>query len=227
MGSKYLFVDWEGGGNLPPALTLTRQLVERGHRVRMLCDPADEADVVAVGCEFVPYTRAPHRHDKSAESDFLRTWEARTPMEALARSQERIMFGPALSYARLPYDDLSESLLDGIVGHGVLQTSLLPGTHRAKLASAIARPTNFTTKPTEPEFGKRAPGGWHPLMSPRPACLARGTCVPLPTSPRTLPCPGTPRGSRGSRVRAGRRRSSRPSKGIRTPVFGRIPSSAL
>lgn len=59
MGDRYLFVDWEGGGNLPPALTLARQMVERGHRVRVLCDPADEADVRAAGCKFVPYTRAP------------------------------------------------------------------------------------------------------------------------------------------------------------------------
>jgi len=75
MGSRYLFVDWEGGGNLPPALTLARQMVERGHRVRVLCDPADEADVSAAGCKFVPYIRAPHRRDKSAESDFIRDWE--------------------------------------------------------------------------------------------------------------------------------------------------------
>jgi hypothetical protein len=40
-------------------------------------------DAVA-GCKFVPYTRAPHRPDKSAESDFIRDWEARIPIEALA-----------------------------------------------------------------------------------------------------------------------------------------------
>jgi len=100
MSGKYLFVDWEGGGNLPPALTLARQMVARGHRVRVLSDPADEADVRAAGCEYVSHTRAPHRHDKSAKNDFIRDWEARTPMAALARSQDRIMCGQALSYAR-------------------------------------------------------------------------------------------------------------------------------
>src|SRR5215208_5994182 len=39
----------------------------------------------------------------------------------------------------LPYDDLSEPLLDGIVWHGVLQASLLAEVHRAKLAPAGAR----------------------------------------------------------------------------------------
>jgi UDP:flavonoid glycosyltransferase YjiC (YdhE family) len=86
---KYLFVDWEGGGTLPPALTLARQLAERGHHVRVLSDPVSEADVTAAGCAFVSYTRAPHRNDRSAASDFVRDWEASSPMEALARTQQR------------------------------------------------------------------------------------------------------------------------------------------
>ena len=49
MARNYLFVDWEGGGTLPPALTLARQLAERGHHVRVLCDPVAEADVLAAG----------------------------------------------------------------------------------------------------------------------------------------------------------------------------------
>src|SRR5215203_3396834 len=39
----------------------------------------------------------------------------------------------------LPYDELSEPLLDGIVWHGVLQASLLAEVHCAKLALAAAR----------------------------------------------------------------------------------------
>lgn|SRR5437764_10386110 len=115
MSSKYLFVDWEGGGTLPPVLTLARQLSERGHHVRVLCDPVAEADVTAAGCAFVSYTRAPHHSDRSPESDCIRDWEARSPMDALARLQERIMFGPALAYARDVLDELAREPADALV----------------------------------------------------------------------------------------------------------------
>src|ERR671910_1088178 len=50
----------------------------------------------------------------------------------------------------LPYDDLSEPLLDGIVCHGVLQASLLPEVHCAKLAPLPQDATSFTKYPTGP-----------------------------------------------------------------------------
>ena len=139
MGDRYLFVDWEGGGNLPPALTLARQMVERGHRVRVLCDPADEADVRAAGCKFVPYTRAPHRPDKSAESDFIRDWEARTPMEALARSQDRVMFGPALLYARDVLEELERESADALVINRTLYGAMA-AAEKAALPFAVLMP---------------------------------------------------------------------------------------
>jgi hypothetical protein len=39
---RFLFVWWEGGGNMPPALHLVRQLVARGHSVHVLGDPVSE-----------------------------------------------------------------------------------------------------------------------------------------------------------------------------------------
>ncbi|HEX8906879.1 MAG TPA: hypothetical protein VF771_18660, partial [Longimicrobiaceae bacterium] len=139
MSSRYLFVDWEGGGNLPPALTLARELVERGHRVRVLCDPADDADVRAAGCGFVSYTRAPHRPDKSAGSDFIRDWEAHTPMEALARSQDRVMFGPALSYARDVLEELEREPTDALVINRTLYGAMA-AAEKAALPFAVLMP---------------------------------------------------------------------------------------
>ena len=139
MGNRHLFVDWEGGGNLPPGLTLARQMVERGHRVRVLCDPADEADVNAAGCEFVSYTRAPHRLDKSAESDFIRDWEARTLMEALALSQDRVIFGPALSYARDVLEELEREPADALVVNRTLYGAMA-AAEKAVLPFAVLMP---------------------------------------------------------------------------------------
>jgi MGT family glycosyltransferase len=139
MSNRYLFVDWEGGGNLPPALTLARQLAERGHRVRVLCDPADEADVLAAGCAFVAYTRAPHRHDKTAASDFIRDWEATSPMDALARSQQRIMFGPALAYARDVLEELAREPADALVINRTLYGAML-AAEKSGLPFAVLMP---------------------------------------------------------------------------------------
>jgi hypothetical protein len=64
----FLFVVWEGGGNLPPILGLAQRLVERGHSVRVISDPCNEQEVLSTGATFVPYTRAPRRHDRHAAS---------------------------------------------------------------------------------------------------------------------------------------------------------------
>ncbi len=96
--SRFLFVMWEGGGNVAPQLALARKLVQRGHRVRVLADPCIREEVEAVGGEWIPFRRAPHRVDRSLESDIVRDWEARSPLGAFA--QDRIMFGPALHTPR-------------------------------------------------------------------------------------------------------------------------------
>jgi UDP:flavonoid glycosyltransferase YjiC (YdhE family) len=96
--SRFLFVLWEGGGNVPPQLGIARRLLTRGHRVRVLGDPCLEADVRRGGADFAPFTRAPHRLDRSPDSDFVRDWEARTPIGEFARTRDRAMMGPAADY---------------------------------------------------------------------------------------------------------------------------------
>jgi UDP:flavonoid glycosyltransferase YjiC (YdhE family) len=49
-----LIVTWDGGGNLPPALGIARELVRRGARVRVLGHRIQEDAVRAAGLEFHP-----------------------------------------------------------------------------------------------------------------------------------------------------------------------------
>lgn len=173
MSNNYLFVDWEGGGNLPPALTLARQLVERGHRVRVLCDPADKADILAAGCAFVSYTRAPHRSDKSAESDFIRDWEATSAMDALARSQQRIMFGPAYNYARDVLEELAREPADALVINRSLFGAMV-AAERARLPFAVLMPGIYETPhPGVPPIGLGLMPAHGPLGRLRDAALTR------------------------------------------------------
>ncbi|MFU8874006.1 glycosyltransferase [Micromonospora sp. SL4-19] len=53
-----LFVTWDGGGNVPPALGVAAELQRRGHAVRMLGHPGQRQAVEAAGLRFEPYRHA-------------------------------------------------------------------------------------------------------------------------------------------------------------------------
>ncbi|MBJ7358632.1 glycosyltransferase [Nocardioides sp.] len=52
--ADYLFVTWDGGGNVPPAVGIARELRRRGHTVRFLGHAGQEQALTAAGFEFVP-----------------------------------------------------------------------------------------------------------------------------------------------------------------------------
>ena len=58
--SDILFVTWDGGGNVPPALAIARELQSRGHDVRFLGHAGQAEQITAAGFEFV---RARHARD--------------------------------------------------------------------------------------------------------------------------------------------------------------------
>jgi hypothetical protein len=51
----FLFVVWEGGGNIPPILGLAKRMISRGHEVMVMSDPCNEPEARAAGCDFFPY----------------------------------------------------------------------------------------------------------------------------------------------------------------------------
>jgi len=68
-------------GNAPPQLAVTRELVERGHEVRVLAHRATRERVQHTGAEFVEFRRTfPDMDITRRETDTLRDWEPRTPV---------------------------------------------------------------------------------------------------------------------------------------------------
>ncbi|WP_243057982.1 glycosyltransferase [Nocardioides sp. SR21] len=61
--SDFLLVTWDGGGNVPPATALARELVRRGHTVRFLGHPSQEQALAGAGFTFVR-----PRHARSFDS---------------------------------------------------------------------------------------------------------------------------------------------------------------
>ncbi|MEU8263295.1 glycosyltransferase [Micromonospora sp. NPDC048999] len=53
-----LFVTWDGGGNVPPALGIAAELHRRGHAVRLLGHPHQRQAVEAAGLRFESYRHA-------------------------------------------------------------------------------------------------------------------------------------------------------------------------
>jgi len=116
----FLFTTWEGGGNIPPTLTTVRKLVASGHRVRVMSDACNQAEVETAGGEFIPWCRAPSRPDKTASSDLMRDWEASSPQEGFDRMLDKIMCGPALAYARDVIDEIGNQRPDLVVSSEML-----------------------------------------------------------------------------------------------------------
>ncbi len=117
-----LFTTWEGGGNIPPVLTVARKLRARGHRVRLMSDRVNAEDAAAAGLAFHPWQTAPSRPDRQPTSCPLRDWEATTPQEGIGRMLDRIIFGAALDYAR----DLA-AVLDAEPADLVVTSEMLMG----------------------------------------------------------------------------------------------------
>ena len=160
-GKRFLFVIGEGGGNVPPQLGLARKLVLRGHEVRVLTEPCIAQDVHAIGASYVSFTQAPHRNDRSRDSDFVRDFEAKTPIGALAAFRDRVIFGPARAFAA---DTMAE--IERWQPHVVAPDWLRTGA--AVAAEAAGIPTALLVHGLNllPEPGKPPPGfGFLPAKS--------------------------------------------------------------
>ncbi|MCW3475588.1 glycosyltransferase [Limobrevibacterium gyesilva] len=137
-----LFATWEGGGNVPPILSAIRQMVARGHRVRLIADSVIGPEAMETGAAFTPWRRAPNRTDRSSASDTLRDWEAGSGLEGFERLRDTIMCGPALAQAQDVLDELARRPADLIVGNellfGVMTAAEASGTPLVLLCPNIS-----------------------------------------------------------------------------------------
>lgn len=71
--SNILFVTWDGGGNVPPAIGIAAELQQRGHRVRVMGHHVQDAHVSATGLDFTAFrtARAFQAIDNSTPLDYV------------------------------------------------------------------------------------------------------------------------------------------------------------
>ena len=115
--SSILFVTWDGGGNVPPALGIAAELQRRGHHVRVMGHPVQDQHVRALGLDFTAFrTARPFTAvDNSTPLDYLGVFGDRAMggdiVEELRRQSadlvviDCILFGAmeAVAAAGVPY----------------------------------------------------------------------------------------------------------------------------
>lgn len=148
---RYLFVTWEGGGNVPPVLDLARSLVARGHAVSVLGEPCLESRVAAIGAAFIPFRDVLTRTDANAV--LLRDWDARTPPAALRHTMEVLMFGPARAIARQVDTALARTRAEVLVADWLLPGALIPGEARGMPTVALVHCIDMLPGPGKPGAG--------------------------------------------------------------------------
>ena len=151
---RYLFVTWEGGGNVPPVLGAARRLVERGHDVRVLTEPSLRGAVEAIGARFVGFTEHFVRTDRQAE--LLADWKARTPPAALASTLQSVVFGPAAATATAVSRAIDEEVPDVLVVDWLLPAAIAVGEARGIATAVLLHCINMLPGPGRPA-GPMAP----------------------------------------------------------------------
>lgn len=113
--AEFLLTTFEGGGNVPPVLGMIRRLRARGHSVRVLGDAVLGPEMEAAGARFRPWTTAPNRADRHADSDPIRDWAATEPGGGLLRGLDTIMIGHAAAYAADTVAELRRAPADALL----------------------------------------------------------------------------------------------------------------
>jgi hypothetical protein len=112
---RILVAGWDSGGGVEAVQTVVRRAVDRGHQVRVLGTEGLRDRFESAGASFRVYRYAPDNDCRSAETDLIKEWEARTPLGQFARVRDRVMFGPAREFCRDVVEELDREPADLVV----------------------------------------------------------------------------------------------------------------
>ena len=149
----YLFVTWEGGGNVSPVLSLAAKLIGRGHRVSVLSEPCLKARVDAIGATFLPFIEVLTRRD--ANEVLLNDWKQKSPPAALKHTMDVLMFGPSKVIAAQVSRVIGTVDIDVLVVDWLLPSALIPGEAKGLPTVALVHCINMLPGPGKPTAGMR------------------------------------------------------------------------
>ncbi len=123
---RFLLVTWEGGGVIPPELGLARRLIQRGHRVHVLADPTVEAEALAAGCTFTPWSTAPHVVSRRPEDLIVRDWEFSNPLKMMGAYLQEFLADPAPRWAADVDEVLASETYDAALVDFAVPAAMIP-----------------------------------------------------------------------------------------------------
>ncbi|SFS12281.1 glycosyltransferase [Yoonia litorea] len=153
----YLFVTWEGGGNVPPVLGVAEKLVKRGHRVVILAEPCMRARILAIGAEFRAFQRVLTR--ESADEVLLQDWRQSSPPAALKDTMRTLLFGPSLAIAEQTDEVVAEVRPNVVVADWLLPSAIIPAEARGISSAILVHCVNMLPGPGKPTAGMRPAKG--------------------------------------------------------------------
>jgi UDP:flavonoid glycosyltransferase YjiC (YdhE family) len=121
---KILVAGWDSGGGVEAVQTVVRRAGARGHQVRVLGTEGLRSRFESAGADFRVYRYAPDNDCRSAATDLVREWEARTPLGVFARVRDRVMFGPAREFCRDVTGELDREPADVVVVDTLIPSAL-------------------------------------------------------------------------------------------------------
>jgi MGT family glycosyltransferase len=156
--ARFLFTTWEGGGHVQPMLLVAQGLREMGHDALVISDACNASDAAAVGLAFRSWRRAPSRSDRSPDSDPLKDWLAKSPLEVIQGILQGVMSGPAAAYGADVAEAIDEIRPDVVVTQELLFGAMAAAEAKKRpLAVLTGNLWSLPTLPDAPPFGGGLP----------------------------------------------------------------------
>lgn len=151
---RILFTTFEGGGHVPPAIVVARELQRRGHVLRFVSDEANRLLASSAGLDFESWRRAPNRLQAARRDDPLDDWRSRWPPRVVRAICDAVICGPAAGYAIDTLDQLARFRPDLVVTNELL-FGVMIAAEAAAIPLALLAPNVwcFPTREDVPPFG--------------------------------------------------------------------------
>ena len=121
---RILVAGWDSGGGVEAVQTVVRRAAARGHQVRVLGTAGLRDRFESAGADFRVYRYAPDNDCRTAQTDLVKDWEARTPIGQFTRVRDRVMFGPAREFCRDVVEELDREPADLVVVDTLIPSAL-------------------------------------------------------------------------------------------------------
>lgn len=131
---KILVAGWDSGGGVEAVQTVVGRAAARGHQVRVLGTEGLRTRFESAGASFRRYQYAPDNDLSQPETDLVKDWEARNPLDLWSRVRDRLLCGPAREFCR----DVAEELQRDAADVAVVDTMIPSAMFGAEAAGVRA-----------------------------------------------------------------------------------------